>query len=474
MKKCLLCLALACLLLCAAAIGESALPDGVYAPDDFTFSGGTGRVTIICPRVTVVNGAAVAEIAFSSPNYTRVIVDGVEYAGEHTADSSIFEVPVPLNAEFLLTGTTTAMSRPHDIDYTLRISLGAASGGMGGLTYESSLELSHAEGFTVDYYAGGCALIDINAVGRYLAVPEGMPAPEGLDADVIVLKKPIQNIYLAATSVMALVDRLDALEAVRFSGTRAEGWSVEHAAERMRSGEMLFAGKYSEPDYELLVKEGCGLAVESTMILHAPKVRELLELLGIPVLIDRSSYEPHPLGRMEWIKLYGVLLDREAEAGAFFAEQAAAVEALAGLPRTDKTVAFFYIGTDGQAVVRGASDYIARMIELGGGVNVFADLTDSSDSRAAVSITMEDFYAVAADADYLIYNAAIDKTVVCLDDLRARSALLSDFKAVQNGDVWCAGRDLYQATDCTVDFIEDIHRMLTGHADGMTFLDKLD
>ena len=110
------------------------------------------------------------------------------------------------------------------------------------------------------------------------------------------------------------------------------------------------------------------------MLLHAPKVRELLGLLGIPVFIDRSSYEPHPLGRTEWIRLYGALLDREAEAAAFFDEKKAAVEALAEIPSSGKTVAFFYINTDGAAVIRGADDYIVRMIELGGGVYAFAGM----------------------------------------------------------------------------------------------------
>lgn len=59
---------------------------------------------------------------------------------------------------------------------------------------------------------------------------------------------------------------------------------------------MTFAGKYDEPDYELLVGDDCDLAIESTMILHAPKVQEMIETLGIPVFTDRSSYDSQPLG----------------------------------------------------------------------------------------------------------------------------------------------------------------------------------
>ena len=75
-----------------------------------------------------------------------------------------------------------------------------------------------------------------------------------------------------------------------------------------------------------MINEGCDLAIESTMILHSPKVQEMIELLGIPVFIDRSSYENHPLGRTEWIKLYVVLVDKESEAEAFFDTQTAIIE----------------------------------------------------------------------------------------------------------------------------------------------------
>ena len=474
MKRALIALILFCCMLSAAALAETALQDGVYAPDDFTFSGGSGRVEISCPQVTVEGGAVTARIAFSSPNYTRVVVDGVEYAGEHTADASVFDVSAPLNRAFELTGTTTAMSQPHDILYTLFIRLDVArEGDLPGLTYESSLALSYAEGFSVDYYEGGYALIDVKDGARYLAVPEDKAVPDGLDPAIVVLQKPLDKLYVANTSAMALIDRLDALDSVRFSGTPAEGWTIARAAEAMDEGRILYAGKYSEPDYELLLREGCDAALENTMLLHAPKVQELLELLGIPVFIDRSSYEEHPLGRVEWIKLYGALLDREREAEAFFDTRKAAVEALADIPPTGKSVAYFYISTDGSAVVRGANDYVARMIELGGGTYAFADMEASLRGHASVTVTMEDFYAAAVEADYLIYNASIDKTVESLDDLLTRSPLLADFAAVKEGRVYIAGDDLYQATDRATGLIEDIYHMLNGWEEGMVFLQKL-
>ena len=470
MKKLIACVILCAAVLCVCALADDGLSDGTYMPDRFAFSGGTGRVTITCPEVRVENGVVTATIVFSSPNYTRLTSDGVEYVPVATDGGSVFEIPARLNRAFDVTATTTAMSQPHDIAYTLWIGLGGDD--LGGLVWQSRLDLKYAECFAVDFYEGGYALISVDDGRRYLLTDEGAAVPDGLDPGIVVLKKPLDGIYIAATAVMSLMDRLDALDAVRFSGTQASGWTVENAASAMERGDILFAGRYSEPDYELLVREGCSLAIESTMILHTPKVQELLELLGIPVFIDRSSYEPHPLGRTEWIRLYGVMTGRSDEADAFFDVQAARIEAVGQMPPTGKTVGFFYVSADGRVVIRGADDYIARMIEMGGGAYAFSSIADPD--AATSSVTLEDFYALALDCDYLIYSTSIDTTVLTTGDLLAKSPLMADLKAVREGHVFTAGNNLYQAADSASLFALDISLMLRGGSAGeMTFLSEL-
>ena len=343
-----------------------------------------------------------------------------------------------------------------------------------GLTYESTMELTYAECFDVYYYEGGYALIDVHDSARYLVVPEGQEAPGSLDEDIIVLKQPLDRIYLAATSAMALFDSMGAMDAIRLSGTQASGWYIDNAAKAMGAGDILFAGKYSEPDYELMVDEECDLAIESTMILHTPKVQEMIEMLDIPVFIDRSSYESHPLGRTEWIRLYSVLVDKEEEAAAFFEDQAKVISDLKDFQNTEKTVVYFYMSTDGSAVVRKASDYIPKMIEIAGGRYAFPNLEDES-GKTSIPLSMEEFYATAVDADFLVYNASIDAPINSIDELMAKSELFADFKAVKEGNVWTTGKSLYQATDIVGQLIRDLNLMLTGgDASQMTFLTKVE
>ena len=342
-----------------------------------------------------------------------------------------------------------------------------------GLTFEAETELEYAQCFRLYRYAGGYTLITIENGSDFLVVPEDGQVPGGLDDGITVLRQPLDRIYLAATSAMSLFNAVDALDHIRLTGTRASGWYIDAAVEALNSGAMLFSGKYSEPDYELMISEDCNLAIESTMIYHTPKVKEMIEDLGIPVLVDRSSYEPHPLGRTEWIKLYAVLVDKEDEAAAFFDQQASVIRQLENFENTGKTVAFFAVNSDGSVVIRKPSDYIPKMIALAGGRYAFEDFV-TDQAATSISITMEDFYAKAVDADVLIYNASIAAPISTVDELLALNELFADFKGVQEGNVWCTGKSFYQATDIVGQMIRDIHLALTdGDESQMTFLTRV-
>jgi iron complex transport system substrate-binding protein len=259
------------------------------------------------------------------------------------------------------------------------------------------------------------------------------------------------------------------------SGTKAEGWYIENARMAMENGAMVYAGRYSAPDYELLMAKGCRLAIESTMITHAPGVQEKLTELGIPVLVERSSYETHPLGRTEWIKLYGLLTGKEQLAAQIFDKQAAYLENIPA-NSTGKTAAFFYISSSGSAVARRSGDYAVKMIELAGGSYVFSDLGEDGSLTGSVNLEMERFYAGAKDADFIIYNSSIDGEVRTIGELLAKSHLLADFKAVKNGDVWCTSKNLFQETTEFGLMVSDMHRIFTedlADTDKLNFYYKL-
>lgn len=337
------------------------------------------------------------------------------------------------------------------------------------------MELRYAEQFAVDFDGEGRALVTIAGTERFLLVPDGAETPEMSDG-VTVLPTPLKNIYVAASSAMDFFSRLDALDAVRFTSTSLSNWSLSPIRDAMEAGHLLYAGKYSAPDFELLLSEGCPLTVESTMIYHSPDIREQLKALDIPVLVERSSYESHPLGRMEWVKLYGLLTGKSAEADAFFTRQADAVEKILTEESTGKTAAFFSVSPNGYVTVRKPGDYVVKMMEMAGGHYVFSDLLPEEETAlSTMNMQMEAFYAGARDADILIYNGAIDGGMETLEELFGKSELFMNFKAVKNGDVWRTERNLFQETTGVGGIIADLRAVFDGTADGetLTYLRRL-
>lgn len=337
-----------------------------------------------------------------------------------------------------------------------------------------SMELLYAENFSVDYYEGGFKLLETMDGTQILVVPEDKEIPQNVDEDTIVLKQPVQNMYLVSSAVMDIFSKLDAIDTLRFSSQTEDNWYVDDAKQAMEDGSLIYAGKYSKPDYELIVSEGCSLAIENSMIFHSPEVIEMLESFDIPVMVEYSSYESHPMGRVEWIKFFGALVDKEDEAQRIFDEQIDILDSVAANENTDKTVAFFYITSNGLVQVRQSNDYIPKMIELAGGRYIFDNLVDSESKRSTMNMQVEEFYDGAKDADYIIYNSTIDGGLSSVDELIDKCPVLADFKAVKDGNVWCTTNDMYQQSMSIGYMIKDIHSMLCdGDEDDMTYLFKL-
>ena len=254
------------------------------------------------------------------------------------------------------------------------------------------------------------------------------------------------------------------------------------------------------------------------MIYRSPEVIEKLNALGIPVYIDYSSYEPHVLGRLEWIRVYGALFGHEKKAQQWYASERDRIRAIqkdaetssgeasqsgksteksetktsrnskneassigtsSGRAGTDTaadlrpTVVYFYVNSSGQIQVRQPHDYIPELLELAGARYLAPDMSGLSGSRKSnVTVSLEDFYSSCRDADYLIYSATLDRPLSSIRELLGKNALFADFKAVKEGHVYTTNKDFYQLSDRMADFAEDVRRMLQGQGD-MHFLKKV-
>lgn len=185
----------------SAVDNSTGLPDGVYTPDSFSWSGGTGRVKISCNKITVKNGQAYATLVFESSSYAYVKANGRTYYGTVSGGSTSFTIPVALNKNNKILGMTTKMTAAHEIEYNIYIYLAAAAkadgtgngtnsdvvigAGQGnndkldeeapqiiGLTYEFETKLEYAQYFKIYNYQDGITLLEVDMTSDTIRDPD--------------------------------------------------------------------------------------------------------------------------------------------------------------------------------------------------------------------------------------------------------------------------------------------------------------
>lgn len=297
-----------------AADGESASApaEECFAPDGFSFSGGSGKLTISCPQVEMRDGQAWATLVLSSPHYPWVRVDGVQYDAEHPEKNSVVEIPVELNVPLEITGLTTAMSEPHEITYRICVRYGAPEELIPGLTFREQEE-TVAELLELLRYEDGYTVVRVKGVGRYLLVPEGGEIPAPLEEDIRVICLPAENVYVELESLFEAIPAADAVTLT--------GFENENAA---------FVGAGAELRLPALLRNKCALAIlgpewadgritgdpdgaerEELDDARAGELKSVYEALSeysIPAFVDRSGEETTPEGAAAWEALYQELL----------------------------------------------------------------------------------------------------------------------------------------------------------------------
>lgn len=332
-----------------------------------------------------------------------------------------------------------------------------------------SMKLEYATQFSIDYYENEYVHIHTGDGTDYIVVPENEKENDLGFENPVYIDRPCDRIYLAASSAMDLFLSLNKLDTISACSTKSGDYAMDEVKKAIEAEQIIYVGKYSAPDYELLLDRECNLAIESTMIGHSPKIKEQLERIHIPVFIERSSYEDNPIGRLEWIKLYGVLTGEEQAAEDFFNEELEKIKNLeektqSGSNTTErKSVAFFSITSTGYVTVRKPGDYICKMIEMAGGEYVLNDLLiEEENALSTINISMEDFYREASDADILIYNGSIDGGVNSLADMLDKNELLAEFKAVKEGMVWSTGLNMFQESSKIAEVIVEMTNLING------------
>ncbi len=303
-----------------------------------------------------------------------------------------------------------------------------------GLTELRAPEIRYAAGLAIRPVGTG-ALVEVlhpwrdsNVSLEYLLVPRGATPPEGYPG-AVVIETPVRTIVTMSTTQVAFVGALGAEERIVGASTTELVCNPAVRA-RIDAGEVRDVGEGATVNMELLLELDPDLVVTGASGSSATDCHEKINEAGIPALVCGSWMEETPLGRAEWIKLYGLLLGREDEAETLFAGIVERYEALAREARKaePKPTVFANAGFEGTWWVPGGQSYMAAYFADAGASYVWSD----DETAGGVPLSMEAVVARAAEAEYWLNPGP----AASMEELRATDSRYELFRAFREGRVY--------------------------------------
>lgn len=335
-----------------------------------------------------------------------------------------------------------------------------------GLVKTGELDLKYASSFSVEYYEGGYKMLTDIYDMKTLLIPEGKEVPEVAE-DVNILHLPVDSFGVFSTVNMTMLRALDSIDKATIVTTPLNGWYVDDVIEKMENEEISFVGDNNSPDYELIQAANPDLILlTGSQSENTLKMIDMLDTLDIDWIGMTIHMENDPRGRLEWVKFMGALLDKEAEAEAFFEKELARITEIEN--NTEESteakpkVAYVRITDDGYTV-KNKGDYSVKMLEIAGGNYIFSDLNPDKDGT--LKISAEEFYKVAENVDILIYEN-MGAFVGNMEQLMEKGEHLDAIKAIREGRVWVTKQNYWQSADKTGEMIEELRDIfLTPHGE---------
>lgn len=294
--------------------------------------------------------------------------------------------------------------------------------------------LSYAERFRISRQKGFSTLLVMPGQGtrtdtlRYLLLPEGKPLPSGY-AGYAVIRTPVKRVAVFSTTQIGFIDLLG--ESERIIGvSRGEFVNTPSVKRRIADGSITEIGMPFSPDLETILALDPGIVLAPALPPSRKAGYQTLEQSAIPVLVVAEWLEASPLGRAEWVKLFGALFGKEDVALQRFAEIERAyrkIASLTGKVQSRPTVLSGLPVKDTWFVPAGGS-YVAAMLRDAGASYPWSGVQGTG----SVELDIEAVWPVALEADYWLNPG----TVKSLEELYALDTRFRDLPPAKNGKVY--------------------------------------
>ena len=296
------------------------------------------------------------------------------------------------------------------------------------ITAARLLSMQRADGYTVvtvgNPWKGG-------VLHRYVLVPAEAPVPEDLPEGTVV-RTPVKNALVYSSVHTSLMRELNALDAVR--GVVDSQYFIDaDIVDGVKSGTIADCGNSMNPTVEKVIEMG-----PDAILLSPYQDASYGQITGLDIpIIECADYlEFDPLGRAEWVKFYGELLGKRAEADSLYNAVVNAYNAVkqkASAADTRPTVVTEMV-INGVWNVPGGQSYMARILGDAGGRYLWAD----DENTGSLALDFNQVLAVAQNADYWFIKWT---NITTLKDLQGTYDLNKEMAAFQNKRVYVCDTD---------------------------------
>lgn len=304
----------------------------------------------------------------------------------------------------------------------------------------STDSIHYAQGFTVKRFHD-FTQVDISdpwhegrLLQRYLLIPRDKKTPRHLP-DGTVVRVPIRKVVVYSAVHASIISQLG--ESLQIIGV-CEPQYIEskEVHEKLKAGKIADLGESTSPNIEKMIDIG------TEVILASPFENTgfgQAEKLGVPIIQCADYMEALPLGRLEWIKFYGMLFCQESRADSIFKATEQRYKALCDLTRHVKTrptvIAEKKYGSTW--FIPGGESFTARLYIDAGADYVFRDVPGTGGKPMSFEEVLDK--GIHADVWMIKYNSQHEMNY---EDLKGEYSPYSNFDAFKKQHIFTCNTGL--------------------------------
>lgn len=298
----------------------------------------------------------------------------------------------------------------------------------------SSDTIRYAQGFTIQHFDNHTSVEvrdpwdSTRILQRYLLIDREQAVPQGLPKGTVI-RTPVRKVVVYTSVHTAIVDQLGEVDKI-IGVCEPRYMDTPGIQEGLRDGRIADLGEATAPNIEKMIDIGAEIIIASPFqnAGYGPA-----EKLGIPIIEAADYMESLPLGRTEWIRFYGLLFEKSAQADSIFRETEEQYLALKELAAsvTDRPTVISEKKFGSSWYMPAGDSYIAHLYKDAGADYVFKDLPGAGSTPLAFETVLDK--AIHADMWLVKYNQATEMTY---KDLRTEYTPYENFDAFKNRRIY--------------------------------------